>query len=250
LRFLTDDFGFSAEEIKVFFSGHRGYHVHLENEAVRSLEAPARKEIVDYVAGIGLDESFYGVKETGKALSNPNFSNSGWSERVMQEVYEVLAYSSPLELEGLGLKKRAVEAVVEHRDVTIKSPRMKEPWNIVKGIGTESWKRVIHRGIEVQAAKIDTVVTTDIHRLIRLSNTLHGKTGLKKTEVSTKGLDDFDPLKKAVAFEKGTTEVLVHDSPEFRIGDIAYAALAEQRVELPMAAAMFLLCKGVAEVSA
>ena len=114
----------------------------------------------------------------------------------------------------------------------------------------ESWKRIVQRGIELQSARIDTVVTTDIHRLIRLSDTLHGKTGLKNTEGSNERLDDFDPLKKAVAFEKGTVEVFVHESPEFRIGDTTYAALREQKVELPVAAALFLLCKGVAEVTA
>ena len=51
---LEKDFGFAANELHVFFSGHRGYHVHVEDEAVRSLDALARKEIVDYVTGLGL----------------------------------------------------------------------------------------------------------------------------------------------------------------------------------------------------
>ena len=54
LDMLTNDFGFSEDEIHTFFSGHRGFHIHVENEAVRSLDAVARKEIVDYVLGIGL----------------------------------------------------------------------------------------------------------------------------------------------------------------------------------------------------
>ena len=54
LEMLENDFGFSQNELRVFFSGHRGYHVHIENETVRSLDAMARKEIVDYVTGLGL----------------------------------------------------------------------------------------------------------------------------------------------------------------------------------------------------
>ena len=250
LEFLTNDFGFSAEEIKTFFSGHRGYHVHLEGEAVRSLDALARKEIVDYVGGIGLNKSFCGVKETGKVYSGPNLNDAGWSGRIAQGVYEVLANSSSLELEGLGLKKRVVEIVDKHKDAIIESRGAKgDPWNIVKGIGTESWNRIVQRGIESRSAKIDTVVTTDIHRLIRLNGTLHGKTGLKKMEVPSKRLDDFDPLRKAVVFGKGTTEILVHESPEFRLGDTVYPSLREQKVELPVSAALFLLCKGAAEVT-
>ena len=80
LDFLMDDFGFSAKEVKVYFSGHRGYHVHVESEVVRSLDQLARKEIVDYIVGIGLDESFHGVKEIGKVLTGPNLSDVGWRE--------------------------------------------------------------------------------------------------------------------------------------------------------------------------
>ncbi len=150
----------------------------------------------------------------------------------------------------MGLKKRAIEAISEHNDEIVDSWKEKGPWNIAKGVGIESWKKIVQRGIELQSARIDTVVTTDIHRLIRLNDTLHGKTGLKKTKVSNKRLDDFDPLKNAIAFEKGIVEVFVHESPEFRIGDTTYAALREQKVELPVAAALFLLCKGIAEVIA
>ena len=52
---LENDFGFSQDELHVYFSGHRGYHVHIENESVRSLDAMARKEIVDYVTGLGIN---------------------------------------------------------------------------------------------------------------------------------------------------------------------------------------------------
>ena len=68
---LDDDFGFSLNELHVFFSGHRGYHVHVEDEAVRSLDAMARKEIVDYVTGLGIKQ-FEKKSKKGTALT-PNF---------------------------------------------------------------------------------------------------------------------------------------------------------------------------------
>ena len=70
----------------------------------------------------------------------------------------------------------------------------------------------------MESANIDTVVTTDIHRLIRMNGTLHGKTGLKKSGVSSGKPVDFDPFTEAVAFKKGTAKVLVSDAPEFRLG--------------------------------
>jgi DNA primase small subunit len=96
--------------------------------------------------------------------------------------------------------------------------------------------------------KIDTVVTPDINRLIRLSNSLHGKTGLKKVETSMAGIETFDPLKSAVAFKEGTVSVHVSEAPQFRVEDETYGPYKKQKVELPTAAALMLLCKGVAKV--
>jgi DNA primase small subunit len=249
LDVLTNDFGFSNSEIRVFFSGHRGYHVHIENEAVRSLDQLARKEIVDYIVGVGLDESLHGIKETGGTLTGPNLTDKSWNGRIARGTYEIFLTASSRELENSGLPKKTAESIVKRRDEILNSWKDKGPWGGVKGIGLTSWKKLISCGVELQSAKIDTVVTTDVHRLIRLSNTLHGKTGLKKAEVSPDLIEDFDPLKKAVAFEEGTVEVFVHESPEFRLGNSAFESFREQKVELPTAAALLLLCKGVAEVT-
>ena len=54
LEVLENDFGLAPSELRTFFSGHRGYHLHIEGEAVRSLDAMARKEIVDYTIGLGI----------------------------------------------------------------------------------------------------------------------------------------------------------------------------------------------------
>ncbi len=96
--------------------------------------------------------------------------------------------------------------------------------------------------------KIDTVVTPDINRLIRFPNSLHGKTGLKKVEFPIAQIEDFDPLKSAVAFKTGEVTVHVSDAPQFRVEDEIYGPFERQKVELPTAAALMLLCKGMAEV--
>ncbi|UCH31434.1 MAG: hypothetical protein JSV05_08035 [Candidatus Bathyarchaeota archaeon] len=166
IEILEDDFGVMKSEISAFFSGHRGYHIHIENERVGSLNSMARKEIVDYVMGVGFKKQFH------KLARN----------------------------------------------------RRKE-------------------------AKIDTVVTMDIHRLIRLVGSLHGKTGFIKTKASLVNLDKFDPLKEAIAFKKGEIVVNVTEAPEFRIGDVTFGPFKNvYHEELPTAAALFLLCKGVAQV--
>ena len=249
---LTKDFGFSSEELKVGFSGHRGYHVHVESEEIRALDSMARKEIVDYVLGIGLETEFHGLGERAgrgsRVLAGPDLIDLGWRGRIARGTYDLLLTATPEELEKIGLKKRVVDTVIQHKEALLESWKEKGPWGTIKGIGAESWRKIAQYGVEKQSVKIDTVVTTDVHRLIRLTNTLHGKTGLKKIEVPITGIEDFDPLKSAVTFKEDTVAVLVSDAPQFRLGDETYGPYKGQRIELPTAAALMLLCKGVAKV--
>ena len=249
---LTKDFGFSSEELKVGFSGHRGYHVHVESEEVRALDSMARKEIVDYVLGIGLEAEFHGLGERGgkgsRVLAGPDLYDLGWKGRIARGTYDLLLTASPEELEKIGLKKRVIDIITQHKESLLESWKEKGPWGIIKGIGTESWRKIAQYGVEKQSVKIDTVVTTDIHRLIRLTNTLHGKTALKKIEVPITGIEHFDPLKSAVTFKEGTVTILVSDAPQFRLGNKTYGPYREQKIEIPTAAALMLLCKGAAQV--
>ena len=123
----------------------------------------------------------------------------------------------------------------------------RNPWALLKGVVGKNWMKIAEYGAKFQASQIDTVVTTDIHRLIRLSGSLHGKTGLRKIQVQN-NIEDFDPLKKAVAFRHGTIKVSVSEAPQLRVGEETYGPFKECKVELPTAVAMLLLCKGAAEV--
>ncbi len=58
LDFLLEDFGFPEDNISVVFSGGRGYHIHVRDPKVFSLESAERREIVDYMGGIGIDVNF------------------------------------------------------------------------------------------------------------------------------------------------------------------------------------------------
>jgi len=249
---LTKDFGFSPGELTVGFSGHRGYHVHVESEEVRPLDSMARKEIVDYVLGIGLEAEFHGLGERAvdgaRVLAGPGLDDLGWSGRIGRGTYDLLLTASSEELEKIGLRKNVIDTITRNKESLLESWREKGPWGTIKGIGTENWRRIAQYGVEKQSVKIDTVVTTDIHRLIRLTNTLHGKTGLKKVEVPMTGIEHFDPLKSAVTFKEGTATVLVSAAPQFRLGNETYGPYKEQKIELSMAAALLLLCKGAAEV--
>jgi len=250
LDMLENDFGFAQSEMRVFFSGHRGYHLHLENEAVRSLDAMARKEIVDYVTGLGLgifEEDKWEEKSKRKRGGNKfNLHNFGWNRRLKLGMETFMLTATLDDLKEVGIKSKAL---LESRDTVIKRAIQEGRWGSIKGVSEATWLRLAEHIKEEQAAKIDTVVTTDIHRLIRMNGSLHGKTGLKKVEFEPSELQDFDPFSEAVAFKKGKVRVLVFDAPEFRMSGETLGPYKNQTLELPVAAAVLLICKRRAEVA-
>jgi len=252
---LMKDFGLSAREMKVGFSGHRGYHLHVESKEIWAMDPMARKEIVDYLVGIGLEPSFHGLGSKGernsRLLSRPYLDDFGWRGRIAKGTYEFLKAATREDLEKIRLSKKALNSIIHNRETVLESWKEKgEAWRKIQYVGSESWKKIFLYGIGEQSIKIDTVVTTDIHRLIRMSNTLHGKTGLKKVEVPVTEIESFDPLKSALAFKEGTVTVSVTEVPKFRLGEETYGPYKREEVELPTAAAMLLLCKGAAKVIA
>jgi len=252
LDILMRDFGFSEKEVRVFFSGHRGYHVHVESEAVKTLDAVARKEIVDYVCGLGFDAAAYGLLEKGwrisRFLTGLKLDDFGLRGRVAKGMYNLIRDAKEEDYRNIGLKKNVAESIEKNKSKILSSWGGVGPWYVVKGIGFGTWRKIAEFCAGSQFVKVDTVVTTDIHRLIRLANTLHGKTGFKKIEFSLSEIEGFDPFKSALAFKKGTATVFVSDAPEFRLGDETFGPYKSQKIELPTAAAVLLVCKGRAEV--
>jgi len=244
IEILEEDFGFSKQELILAFSGHRGYHVQVEAESIKTLDSMARREIADYLAGTGLEPMLHGVNT--KTCVGPNLEDVGWKGRIAKGTYELLA--SQEELEKAGLKK--VSAAIGSQGKVVQDRwRKKGPWGLVVGVGTEGWENIVQAAVAMQSVKIDTVVTADVHRLIRLANTIHRETGLRKVQILPSGIEQFDPFRSAIAFNQGFVTVDIVEAPEFRIEDTSYGPFKNQRVELPTAAAMFLLCKGAAHTT-
>lgn len=53
--FILDDLGFSRENTHLYFSGGRGYHIHVRDPDVLKLNSRDRRQIVDYITGRGMD---------------------------------------------------------------------------------------------------------------------------------------------------------------------------------------------------
>jgi DNA primase small subunit len=243
---LLEDFGFSEDAVKVYFSGHRGYHVHVDDKSIHNLDSMARKEIVDYVIGLGLKAKLQRAVNNRRILLAPDVEGGGWKRRIGFGIHKLMTESTLSEMDRLSLSKPALKRLRETKEILQTSGESK--WINVRE-SEKSWEEIIDFVVSQQSSGIDTVVTTDIHRLIRLNGSLHGKTGLMKVEVPLAGLIESDPLKDAVAFKTGTLVVDIVEAPRFRLGDAFYGPYKnDSYVELPAAVALFLLCKNAAKV--
>jgi DNA primase small subunit len=150
----------------------------------------------------------------------------------------------------LGFTRGAAAQILKDRDRIKTEWSKKMLWSSFQDkwkINERVWRNIVEKAMSLVAlpAKIDTVVTTDIHRLIRMPGTLNGKTGLKAAMVALDRLEDFDPFYEPVVFD-GNQMVEITDAPELRLRDQTFGPYVDQKVELPLAAAVLLVAKGVA----
>lgn len=244
--FLLCDFGLEKKDLLVAFSGNRGYHVHVRHKDFIVLGSNERKELVDYIRGLGLNfEGFFSAepiegKRTLVKLTGPTPQEDGYRGRFARAVLQLLE-TDPASIAHV-LKKPEARAL------------------FAEGIQEGNWSKVplkedvrprlkpIAAQLPLQSVNADAGVTQDISKLIRVPNSIHGETGLVAKVVDT--LDGFEPLRDALLPLKGMATVKFNeDIPalEFANETLGPFRSGEQK-EVPRTFALFALLKGSAEV--
>ncbi|MCX8195353.1 MAG: DNA primase catalytic subunit PriS [Candidatus Micrarchaeota archaeon] len=240
-EFLVPDFGFSQSEISVNFSGSRGYHVHVVSDAVEQLDREARREIADYITGTGLqfDKLFW---EEGKKLFGPRPSQGGFGGKFARSFLARLedgsfALSISRSLKDPAIRQKMRRAIEEGN------------WD---PIGIANRKKKFQEKFSSMmlslSGRIDSNVTADTSKLIRMPGSLHGGSGLLAKKVSMAGLEKFHPMEDAIAFSSGEAKVKMGEPvPRFSVKGEEFGPFeAGETRELPLAAAVYLLCKKAA----
>jgi len=267
------------------FSGGRGYHVHVRDERFLPLTSPERRELVDYVLGTGFDPMMVvegrrtdfrsgatvatvedeaevsgapGRVPRTRSLAPPDAP--GWSGRVTRSLLDVLRRWEELgsdaaveEMTGLGIRpakaRHYAKLLVEQGGA--EKIRSRLSLDVFRtGLPADFLEAVVPRAaIEVQG-ETDAPVTTDIHRLIRLPNSLHGGTGFRVVPLTRDEIAAFDPFRDAKVPDTGESRTRVKYLEETRYpfpgGGIH--TVPEGTDELPTPVALFLVLRGEAEL--
>ncbi len=257
IGFLLNDFGFDESDLELVFSGSRGYHIHITANSVRQLGSRERREIVDYMTASGL--------ELGAFLKHARDGNlilisEGWGERLFNGLIRFLHEIADLPEEeaivsirkATGMDKRQAKDVIRiARDETVMNriesgqlPNFSRLPAVWTGIA-----RSVTRTVSVESAdRPDEPVTSDIKRLIRMPTSLHGKSSLQVKPLEIDAIADFDPLKDAVVFGDSDIKLRVMHDADIRLRGEHYRLEEGETVTLPEYAAMYFMCRGVAEL--
>ncbi|WP_415381733.1 DNA primase small subunit PriS [Halosimplex sp. TS25] len=254
LDFLDSDFGF--EDTTVVFSGGRGYHVHVRDALVQELGSDARREIVDYVRGIGLDPELVETTEMRGGVSRRVLeTQGGWGRRVHERLLDFVDEILAMEEDEAKARLQELDGIGEGRANTVygaleNNAEAVEAGNIeLGGVGLRTLlDAFVTEVVEKQNAPIDEPVTTDVNRLIRLPGSLHGGSALEVKRLSRDELEVFDPLVDAVpeTFVGHEINVQVTDPGTVELKGDSFNLQAGE-VSVPEYLGAFLMARGRAE---
>ncbi|MEF8813217.1 MAG: DNA primase small subunit PriS [Halovenus sp.] len=254
LDFLETDFAF--EELQVVFSGSRGYHVHVRDDNVEHLDRDARREIVDYVRGIGLDpDGLFRTEMRGNVTARVLPTEGGWGRRVHRRLLDFVEELERLDRAEAMERLQQLDGIGEGRADTVYGAIQQNPEAIragnmeAGGVGIRTLvESLVHEVVAEQNAPIDEPVSTDTNRLIRLPGSLHGGSGLAVRPIERDAVEAFDPLTDAVpeAFTSHEIAVEVADGGRVELGGDSFM-LAEGVHTVPEYLGVFLMCRGRAE---
>ena len=284
--FLIRDFGFNESNLKLYFSGGRGFHCHVVDSRVFQLDSSERREIVDYITGNDIEENIVFMEMGGDTLhiieedlkrrgidkiksveggvrsertrvraylKIPKDTEPGWKGRIGKAIINIVQNISDDNfkryLTDMGISEKDIKRL--ERELTPKR---------VKGIteyGIIEQSRFIRKffldaatkraAISSMTGETDEPVTCDIKRLIRLPGSLHGKTGLKVCEIGLDSLDDFDPLYDAVVFSDEKIGVDVLSPMRISMKGEVFD-LTRGSCKVPEYLAVFLVGRGIAKI--
>ena len=217
IQVLTEDLAVSEEKIQVYFSGNEGFHVHVTNSEYQTLGSRERADLADYLMFNGVMPETLGIsKPNSSKPSLPDIGERGWRGRAAREIF--------------GSKSKRPKIIQE----------------ILLGVYSTFQSRLEEMRQKI-GVRIDPKVTMDIHRIFRLGGSINSKSGLSK--IPSKNLESFNPFFDACLLGDEKVEIFANCPISFRLKNKKYGPYASETISVPKHAAVYMICKGLADVT-
>ncbi len=241
LEFLTDDFGLQG---LLVFSGQKGFHIHVRSDAVWDLSKEARRQMAEYVAAEGLDASAFFQKSAAYSdssertvgfLQGPSAQSGGWAGKVYGVMKAAIEKNDLAALKAFGVSKK-------HRDDIAARPA-----ELLEQLRLGRWSAFCPKPdmdallSAVKVVQTDKAVTFDLHRLLRVPESLHGGTGFV---AKTLARPDSFALKDVVAFDPNQKMTVIPREPiQIEFLDQTFDLPRARFSELPLPMGIYLICQ-------
>lgn len=214
LDILSNDIGIEESQIEIYFSGNDGFHIHVQDSKLSSLNSLERSELVDYVMFKGILPERLGVKKDS-VTSLPKSTDLGWPGRFARHM------SGSKMVRQKKNKKTTIDDYAQFTNT----------------LSTLS---------NTLGARIDPGVTVDIHRIFRMSGTINGKSGM--TKMLCTDISKFNPYKDAVFIHDKKVTVRASCPIQFKLMNKKFGPYHNEDVNIPAYAATYLICKRLAHI--
>lgn len=253
-KFLMGYLSLDADSLKLLFSGGRGYHIHINSESYYSMNSDQRREISNLVRGEGITTSAFiemmlntGIMGMGWSFEIDSMFRKEMNRIISGEISDILGpeRSSDLRASLNGkIKSRKYKSKAEAYVMVASGSYI---YKYVRGLEREVLDQIVGQVVKDNACEIDEPVSTDIHRLIRFPNSLHGKTGFVVKPIKIENFDAFDPLIDGIHnFGKNTISIHLPKPFKIRFQDMQYDM--EGTTQVPYTLAVFMISSGRANL--
>lgn len=216
IEILIEDLGVPKKEIQIYFSGNEGFHIHIENSTYQTLDSRERVDLADYIMMNQIMPETIGInKQNISKMSLPDTKERGWRGRIAKVLFNS------------------------------KTKRQKIVQEITSG-GYVAFQSRLEDMRHTLGVRIDPKVTMDVHRIFRLGGSINSKSGLAK--VLCRDLKNFDPFSDACLLGDEKVDVLANFPLSFKLRNKKYGPYVNEKVSVPKYAAVYMMCKGLADI--
>ncbi len=224
VKTLYDILGIEESMTKVFFSGLRGFHIHIEDGPLLDMDDIERINLKDFITLDDVDISL--VRDENAFLLS----------RLIEELPILLKEVSDIELKTV-LKK--IDELKDDR---------KKVFLFIKDLRSdeELLAKLNHFITSSLGIGVDPAVLTDLSRLIRAPLSLHGRSGLIKIPVKPSNVDDVSIIGEAMPTNV-KCKVYIHYLPQIVWGGEEYGPFYREYTLLPESLAIYMVNLGLGE---
>jgi DNA primase small subunit len=211
--------------------------------------------MMNYIQGKNLDLKQLGFEFKDKQWSCPSPKSLGLSSKLLYFLRNYIQNTTKEELiNDFDLTKAKATKICDNKEVILNKMDNNILWHsFSKDSKSDAkfWEDLLNFAISKISFRIDPMSSSDIYKIMRMPDTIHGGTGFLSSTIKTRDdLVKFNPLSDTVIFREDKTKRIEITRPinKFKLIDKEFGPFTiGERIDLPEAVSVYLLLKGVAK---